>query len=137
MVHVWSINSGERFQGHHGPLVCLCETHTDDTDIVDITSYTFLSKNRNQPYKRKSGGIGLYVRYEIAPFLQVLLNDSKYALWISISKRFTSLDKNLILCTLYIPPENSRFLNEEHYSLLENEISSKCAVKINIYLPCR
>ena len=21
MVHVWSINSGERFQGHHGPLV--------------------------------------------------------------------------------------------------------------------
>ena len=22
MVHVWSINSGERFQGHHGPLVC-------------------------------------------------------------------------------------------------------------------
>ena len=23
MVHVWSINSGERFQGHHGPLVSL------------------------------------------------------------------------------------------------------------------
>ena len=23
MVHVWSINSGERFQGHHGPLVIL------------------------------------------------------------------------------------------------------------------
>ena len=23
MVHVWSINSGERFQGHHGPLVCI------------------------------------------------------------------------------------------------------------------
>ena len=21
MVHVWSINSGEQFQGHHGPLV--------------------------------------------------------------------------------------------------------------------
>ena len=21
MVHVWSINSGELFQGHHGPLV--------------------------------------------------------------------------------------------------------------------
>ena len=29
MVHVWSINSGERFQGHHGPLVMF--------EIVGIT----------------------------------------------------------------------------------------------------
>ena len=65
--------------------------------------------------------------------VQVLPDDSEYDLWISISKRFTSLDENLILCTLYIPPENSRFLNEEHYSLLENEISSKCAEYKYIY----
>ena len=27
MVHVWSINSGERFQGHHGPLVFSSPEH--------------------------------------------------------------------------------------------------------------
>ena len=66
--------------------------------------------------------------------VQDLPDDSEYDLWISISKKFTSLDENLILCTLYIPPENSRFLNEEHYSLLENEISSICAEYKHIYL---
>ena len=76
---------------------CLCESHTDDTDIVGIINHTFLSKIDNHPYKRKSGGIGLYVRDEITPFVQVLPNDSEYALWISILKRFTSLDENLIL----------------------------------------
>lgn len=41
---------------------CVCETNTDSTDIVDIDGYIFLSKHRSQNYKRKSGGIGVYVK---------------------------------------------------------------------------
>ena len=37
MVHVWSINSGERFQGHHGPLVLSSE------DVFNLDYLNFLS----------------------------------------------------------------------------------------------
>ena len=33
MVHVWSINSGERFQGHHGPLVVFFPTSVISKDL--------------------------------------------------------------------------------------------------------
>ena len=35
MVHVWSINSGERFQGHHGPLVL------DSSSLKEFADYNF------------------------------------------------------------------------------------------------
>ena len=113
---------------------CLCETHIDDTDIVDIKNYNFIAKNRKKSYKRKSGGVGVYVRNEVTPFVQVLPNESEYALWLSILKDFTHYDENLILCTLYVPPENSRFFTEEHFSLLENEISKQCDENKYVYL---
>ena len=43
-------------------LFCVTETHLDNTDIVDIEGYTYFSKNREQRYLRKSGGIGVYVK---------------------------------------------------------------------------
>ena len=51
MVHVWSINSGERFQGHHGPLVkyslmtqvyCLNEMFRKKKDIQKIVQKSLI-----------------------------------------------------------------------------------------------
>ena len=40
MVHVWSINSGERFQGHHGPLVILSRSSSKIAFCVMGHKYT-------------------------------------------------------------------------------------------------
>ena len=85
-------------------------------------------------YKRKSGGIGMYVRSTIAKHFEVIQNESEYILWISISKQFTDYDENIVLGIMYIPPENSRFLNEEHFTKLDNEIANKCYSNKYVYL---
>ena len=59
-------------------ILCLSETHLDDTDIVDIADYSFISKNRSHAYKRKSGGIGAYVKDTLSPFIDFLPNESEY-----------------------------------------------------------
>jgi hypothetical protein len=78
-------------------IFCVSETHLDISDIVDINGYTFLSKHRTQSYRRKSGGIGIYVRNEISSFVDILHNNSEYILWVSINKEFTKQDENTIL----------------------------------------
>ena len=85
-------------------------------------------------YKRKSGGIGMYVRSTIAKHFEVIQNESEYILWISISKQFTDYDENIVLGIMYIPPENSRFLNEEHLTKLDDEIANKCYSNKYVYL---
>ena len=37
-----------------------------------------------------------------------------------------NLDKNLIFGTVYLPPENSNFYNDEEFLTMENEIMSLC-----------
>ena len=110
-------------------ILCLSETHLDDTDIVDIVDiadYSFISTNRSQAYKRKSGGIGVYVKDTLSPFIDFLPNESEYILWISINKALTNLDEDLIVGAFYVPPESSRFFSQDLFTDLENEISSKC-----------
>ena len=69
-------------------IFCVCETHIDNSDIVDINNYTFIAKNGSRYYKRKSGGTGAYVRNDIDKYVNVIENDSDYVLWISTDKAF-------------------------------------------------
>ena len=103
--------------------VCVTETNTDSSDIVDLNGFTYFSKHRTQHYLRKSGGIGVYVRTSIAKHVEVISNDSEYALWLTIHKTLTEFPENMILGAIYLPPENSRFLNDDDLNSLENEIS--------------
>ena len=115
-------------------VLCVCDTHLDNADLVDIENYTFFSKNRSQSYKRKSGGIGIYVKNTLVKYFSLVENVSEYVLWMSICKDFTKTDENSILGVIYIPPENSRFLTEEQFTILENEISEKCINNKYVYL---
>lgn len=48
-------------------------------------------KHRLQKYYRKSGGIVVYVRRNILPFVEIISNDSECVLWVSLKK-----DENLV-----------------------------------------
>ena len=68
----------------------------------------------------------MYVNDTLVKYLSLVENDSEYVLWISICKDLTKTDENSILGVIYIPPENSRFLTEEQFTILEHEVSEKC-----------
>ena len=87
---------------------CAAETHLD----VDIENYDFISLPRSQEYKRKSGGIGIYVR---SMYIKVESCSSEYILWVSVDRPITGLQEKLMLGTVYIPPENSRFFTQDEF----------------------
>jgi len=90
-------------------IFCLSETHTDTYDIIELKNYKFLAKHREQEYKRKSGGIGIFVKDTLTPFVNIIQSNTEYILWISICKTITKLDENILIGAVYVPPEHSRF----------------------------
>ena len=66
-------------------LFCISETHLDEYDIVDLNGFHLISKHRMQNYRRKSGGIGIYIKDNISQYVHAVPNNSEYILWVSIS----------------------------------------------------
>ena len=52
--------------------------------------------------------------------------ETDYILWTRLDKSLFNINKVLILGILYIPPSQSRFLNDDEFLDLETEITSMC-----------
>lgn len=55
-------------------------------------------------------------------------------MWISIDKKFTKLDEDIYIGAVYIPPENSRFFNNDFWCEFENELSEKVSGHKYVYI---
>ena len=47
---------------------CMTETKLDDFDNICIPEYTYIYQNRKQAFKKKSDGIGLFVRNNLSKY---------------------------------------------------------------------
>jgi len=105
---------------------CTVETNLNQYDKVDLNGYTYFGKCRKKIISRKSGGIGLYVKNEFSSCVELLDLKCEYLLSIKIKGDILSLEKDLILCAVYLPPTGSRYLDEDELLLFENEICQIC-----------
>ena len=110
----------------HYDIFCVTETKLDYTDVISMPRYTFLSQERKQTFIRKSGGIGIFFRNNLESKIKRIETASDYIFWLRMDKALFNIHKDLILGILYIPPAQSRFLNDDEYSYLEMEITSMC-----------
>lgn len=108
-------------------ILCVTETKLDQTDIISVPGYCFLSQHRKQKFVRKSGGIGVFYRERLSTKIRTIETESDYILWLKLDMSLFSTNEDLILGILYVPPTQSRFLNEDEYFNLETEITSMCA----------
>lgn len=60
--------------------------------------------------------------------------ESDYILWLRLDHTLFNIQEDVILGVLYIPPTQSRFLNEDEYSCLETEITSMCSLSSYVCL---
>lgn len=90
-------------------IFCVCETKLDSFDKISIPNYTFFSKPRSEPYKRKSGGLGVFVHNSLAASIDILDSDTDYIFWL----KCTYYHQSLIVGCMYVPPEQSRFYNDD------------------------
>ena len=57
-------------------IFCVMETKLDDLGIIDINGYDFLSQPRKQNYVRKSGGLGVFFKHSLTPYVSIVHSDS-------------------------------------------------------------
>ena len=110
------------------------ESKLDQYDVISVDGFTFKHKPRQQKYIRRSGGVGIFVRNELDKFVQTIDSESEYAFWVKISKNFTKLDQDIVFGSVYIPPSQSRFLNEDEFDTFQRDVMSICSHFEYIYI---
>lgn len=116
---------------HEYDIVCVSETKLDQYDIIECPNYKFLSKPRNEAYKRKSGGIGFFVNKSLMDRAVTLESACEYIYWLKIT------DPNhdeIVIGAIYIPPETSRFFNNDEFFQMETDINDKCTTFKNVII---
>ena len=115
-------------------ILCVIETHLDQFDCVDIPGYVFFSQPRTQAYKRKSGGIGIYVKDSISKFVKIDKSCNDYILWLRLDKILLGCNEDIFIGAVYLPPENSRFFTADDFDCFENSILDMCSTHNFVFL---
>ena len=108
-------------------IFCTVETNLDQYDNVDLKGYTFFGKCRKSFISRKSGGIGLYIRNEFSNSAELVSINCEYLMLVKLNRKPLSLDQDLFLAVVYLPPSGSKYLDEDELQNLENEICHLCS----------
>ena len=104
-------------------IICLTEIKTDQYDEVNIDWLKFISASRAVA-KRKSGGVGVFIKKTIWPFVNILDNSSENCLWFTFNDHY---DLKCVLGAVYIPPEGSPYSSVSIFDKLEQHIINFCA----------
>ena len=110
------------------------ETKLDDLDSIHIPGYEIVCKHRKKISRYRSGGLAIIVKASIFPYISVHENDSNLVQWISISKRLTHLESDIICGNVYIPPYGSKYAHEDPYLEIQTEYSNFSSTFRNIIL---
>ena len=79
-------------------------------------------KNRVKYGMKSSGGIVVAYKQELHDFIHFHETESKYVLWFEITNKFTKFDRNVLVGSIYIPPENSKYSSREAFNEIEIEM---------------
>ena len=106
--------------------LCFSETKTDKADIplIDIAGYTCYLKNRTDLAVRRSGGIAIYVKEELSPFMHVIESPCSCVLWLSCNGIMLTMPDNFLIGAVYIPPESSKYSSPDISLQIEQNILS-------------
>ena len=115
-------------------ILCVTETKLDHIDIITIPGYGFLSQESKQNFTRSSGGMAIIFKTSFEGKLKIIPTGSDYIMWLRLDKSLLSTEEDRVFRILYIPPVQSRFLNEDEYFRLETEITSMCSASSYICL---
>lgn len=110
--------------------VALQETWT--SNVSDFNDYLEGFQCYNVPGHRRSnighwhGGINVFVKQNLAKHAKRVFSDSMIAVYILFPGSVFNIDRDLLIISAYIPPENSTFYEDIHIDihLLECEIVS-------------
>ena len=119
-------------RGRDIDFLTLSETHTQNTDnfeILSIPGYHHIGKNRATG---TGGGVGLYIsdKHDFVRTKDLELTEIK-SIWIEIRIKKS---KNILLCTIYRPPDLSLHLTDNFANIFSNMLSTASKENIEIII---
>ena len=83
-------------------LLCFVETKTDNCDEIEIPDFRLVHmQNRKALSNRRSGGIVLYAKSDLAPYVKVLETESDFILWFEMKGYVFSLNDDVLCGIVY------------------------------------
>jgi exonuclease III len=109
--------------------ISLQETHTSVNNIynvcVDLDGYIPILKHstkQNRRGGRGSGGLLFLYKQSLQNSVTAIPTDNPYTPWVKVRGKPMGWDKDLYICSLYIPPADSPYFHDQ-FTDLENEIA--------------
>ena len=117
-------------------IVCILESKLDKYDVLMVPDgYDYVMKNRKM-VKRKSRGIVIIYKKSLSEYITFLKSESEFVQWFEIHSKFTVLTEKVLMGSIYIPPENSKYASENAFDEIESELislSSKNANYVSLF----
>ena len=110
-------------------IFALLETLVQNVENIDniFAAYEvyFYAAKKLKTYGRAMSGLVVFVKRNLCDHIQRLNNDCDFAIFLRLSKHVLHRDKDILLCFVYLPPENSPFYKGKEIkgtALLENKL---------------
>ena len=102
-------------------IVCVDETKTDITDNIVLAGFEVFIKHRCELSRFKSGGISIFVKDKLVNKVKIIDSPNKSCMWMKVKVCTNNQYENLLLEAVYILPENSKYVSNDVFEVLEEE----------------
>ena len=107
-------------------IIILLETWSDgegNYELYDYKYFDFKREYRHAKAKRASGGIGVYIRFDVCHAVEIFRNSGDTVVWLKFKKEYLQISVDLYLGAVYFSPENSTCTIQDPFSVLQNDIT--------------
>lgn len=100
-------------QIHNLDIFALSETHTGPEQEISLKNFTSYSSTRTISKNcRYYGGLTVFIKKRIKPGVKLISLNNPETIWIKLEKSFFDLEKDIFVAFVYIPPQNSPYLQK-------------------------
>jgi CRISPR/Cas system Type II protein with McrA/HNH and RuvC-like nuclease domain len=89
--------------------------------IIILPGYKFVMKNRGKNTKKRSGGIMVGFKDNLAKHIDLVNTDSKYVMWFKCSEKPFKTDQPVFVGVVYIPPEYTKYSSEDTFQTYDSQ----------------
>ena len=102
----------------HHDIIGLGETWltTGNKNMLNLSSYYDYSVVRKN---NKRGGVSILIKKSIKKGIKIINSNNVDTIWCKLEKQFFNIDKDLYICFIYNPPENSIHQSNSFFDQLE------------------
>ena len=101
------------------------ETWAEDSKMFSLEGYEYYPFSRAGKHVRAwkfSGGQGIFLRRDIIKGVEFTHSIDDVIVWIKLKKTFFNLDRDFLIASIYVYPENSTCIEYDHYQTIQQEI---------------